>query len=52
MRRALTLAAVVCILIGSTQPAMLGKKQKEDIKARLRSLQTICSAGSSQDSRD
>ena len=47
MRRGLTLAAVVCIVIGSTQPAMLGKKQKEDIKARLRSLQTIYVDGSS-----
>ena len=47
MRRALTLAAVICIVIGSTQPAMLGKKQKEDIKARLHSLQTIYVDGSS-----
>jgi len=47
MRRALTSTAVICIVIGSTQPAMLGKKQKEDIKARLHSLQTIYVDGSS-----
>jgi hypothetical protein len=47
MRRALTSAAVICIVIGSTQPAMPGKKPKEDIKARLHSLQTIYVDGSS-----
>ena len=46
MRRMFTLVAVVCIVMGSTQPAVLGKKPKEDIKARLRSLQTIYVEGS------
>jgi len=48
MRRTLISAAVVCIVIGSTQLAVLGKKNKEDIKARLRSLQTIYVDGSSR----
>jgi len=47
MRRALTVVAVVLIVIGSTQPAMPGKKQKDDIKARLHSLQKIYVDGSS-----
>ena len=47
MRRALTVAAVVSIVIGWTQPAMPGKKQKDDIKARLHSLQKIYVDGSS-----
>ena len=47
MWRTLTLVAVVCIVIGSTQPAVSGKKPKDDIKARLRSLQTIYVEGSS-----
>jgi hypothetical protein len=47
MRRTLTSAAVICIVIGSTQPAVLGKKNKENISERLRSLQTIYVDGSS-----
>jgi hypothetical protein len=47
MRRTLTSAAVVCIVFASTQPAVLGKKSKENIDARLRSLQTIYLDGSS-----
>jgi hypothetical protein len=47
VRRALTSVAVVCIVMVSTQPAMSGKKNKEDIKARLHSLQTIYVDGSS-----
>jgi len=46
MRGTLTSAAVVCILIGLTQTAMPGKKDKENINARLRSLQTIYVQGS------
>ena len=48
MRRALTSVAVVCIVLVSTQPAMPGKKSKDDVKARLRSLQTIYVDGSSR----
>ena len=47
MRKMFTSAAVVCIVIGSTQLAVLGKKQKEDVNARLHSLQTIYVDGSS-----
>jgi hypothetical protein len=47
MRRTLTSAAVICIVIGLTQPAVLGKKNKENINERLRSLQTIYVDGSS-----
>ena len=47
MRGTLISAAVICIVICSTQPAMPGKKQKEDIKARLHSLQKIYVDGSS-----
>jgi len=46
MRRTLISAVVACIVIGSAQPAALGKKEKEDVKARLRSLQTIYVQGS------
>jgi len=47
VRRILISAAVVCIVIGTTQPAVLGKRQKEDINARLRSLQKVYVDGSS-----
>ena len=47
MRRALTSIAVVCIVIAATQPAVPGKKNKEDVKARLHSLQKIYVDGSS-----
>ena len=47
MRRALTAAFVVCIVIVSTQSAMPGKKNKQDAKARLHSLQKIYVDGSS-----
>jgi hypothetical protein len=39
-------AAVVCIVIGSTQLALLGKKAKEDVNERLHSLKTIYVDGS------
>ena len=47
MRRALTSIAVVCTVIAATQPAVPGKKNKEDVKARLHSLQKIYVDGSS-----
>ena len=47
MRRGLTAAALVSIVIVSTQPALPGKKNKEDIKARLHSLKKIYVNGSS-----
>jgi len=46
MRRILTSAAVVCMVIGSAQPAVWGKKDKEDVNARLRSLRAIYVDGS------
>ena len=48
MRRTLTWAAVVGILMGSTQPAVLGKKNKENVNERLHSLRTIYVEGSSR----
>jgi len=47
MRRGLISTAVLCFVLGATQPAMPGKKNKEDNKTRLRSLQSIYVDGSS-----
>ena len=46
MRHASTAVAVVSMVIFAVEPAMPGKKNKEDVKARLRSLQKIYVDGS------
>lgn len=46
MRGALTSFFVVCLLVCSAQPLALGKKNKKNSAARLKSLQTIYVVGS------
>jgi len=41
MRRKLILVLTACVLIASAQPPALGKKNKKDNSARLKSLETI-----------
>jgi hypothetical protein len=46
MRGALTSFFVVCLLVCSAQPLALGKKNKKNSRARLKTLQTIYVDGS------